>query len=78
MGARRLKRGVCRRCKCTDGHACRVHEQGLFGKAPVACHWVDQEHTRCSACFTVHMPRGFARYHFRTLPATEVQHAYSR
>lgn len=31
--------GVCLQCGCTDEHAC---EDG--------CSWVDESHTRCSAC----------------------------
>lgn len=35
------KPGTCRVCGCTDDNACTD-----FGP----CHWVDPEHTLCSAC----------------------------
>lgn len=35
------KSGTCRICGCTDDHACTDFEP---------CHWVDPEHTLCSAC----------------------------
>lgn len=37
----RIVPGVCRSCGCVDLHAC-----------PGGCSWVDDEHTKCSACFT--------------------------
>ena len=38
--APRPKRGVCRKCGCTDWAPC-----------PEGCAWVDKGHTKCSACF---------------------------
>lgn len=36
--------GVCRACGCTDDRACVVSGE--------PCHWIDDKHTRCSACFS--------------------------
>lgn len=33
------RRGVCRKCGCTDNSACEY-----------GCAWVDDAHTLCSAC----------------------------
>jgi hypothetical protein len=45
------KRGICRRCGCTDKQACRFMVKGLFGPTPCACSWIDAEHTMCNSCF---------------------------
>lgn len=41
--ARKIRRGVCRRCGCTDDAACG---DPIFG----SCTWTDKSHTLCSAC----------------------------
>jgi hypothetical protein len=42
----RPARGVCRICGCTDANPCR----GVSNGEPIACSWVDTEHTICSRC----------------------------
>lgn len=39
-----IKRGVCRKCGCTENNACYV--SGI-----AACCWVDDTKTLCSHCF---------------------------
>jgi hypothetical protein len=59
-------KGVCQRCGCTDAKPCRIPRPGLFGHAPLACSWIDVEHTRCSGCFfAVEGRDGQPVYHVR-------------
>ncbi|WP_211220345.1 hypothetical protein [Solobacterium moorei] len=39
-----IKRGVCRKCGCTENSACYVSGIGT-------CWWVDDTKTLCSHCF---------------------------
>lgn len=41
---KKLKRGVCRECGCTENNACYVNGIG-------ACWWVNNTKTLCSHCF---------------------------
>ena len=44
MGELKLKKGVCRKCGCTENNACYDKEMGT-------CWWVDDTKTLCSHCY---------------------------
>lgn len=48
---KRIQRGKCRRCGCTEDHACTVIHEDKSGGSFGGCSWVDGSRTRCNACF---------------------------
>lgn len=64
--------GTCIQCGCTDDRACGPEKGG-------PCCWVDPEHTKCSACFTVNAaePKVTATSPFRERALGVLAFAYS-